>query len=195
MRVGVGVGPERSRPVGGFDAGVATPDGGVAGGVGGAGVVAADCLLLLDNCEHVLDGASALAEGLLARGEGVRVLATSREGLGVAGERIVAVRPLVAADAVRLFRARAAEHDGGFGGARSGSAVVSASDDALVLQVCERLDGLPLAVELAAARARSMSLADLAARLVKVSGCCGVSDGPPSAIRRCGRRWRGRMSC
>ena len=62
-----------------------------------------DCLLLLDNCEHVLDGASALAEGLLARGEGVRVLATSREGLGVAGERMVAVRPLAAADAVRLF--------------------------------------------------------------------------------------------
>lgn len=183
------------RPVGGFHPGVAPQTGVSQEELMVRALSLQDCLLLLDNCEHVLDGASALAEGLLARGVGVRVLATSREGLGVVGERIVAVRPLAAADAVRLFHARAADHDGGPGGARSRSEVASASDDALVLQVCERLDGLPLAVELAAPRARSMPLADLAARLGEGFRLLRVSDGPPSAIRHCEQPWRGRMSC
>ena len=107
----------------------------------------------------------------------------------------MAVRPLATADAVRLFHARAAEHDGGFGGARSRSKAASASDDALVWQVCERLDGLPLAVELAAARARSMPLADLAARLGEGFRLLRGQRRPPSAIRHCEQPWRGRMSC
>lgn len=115
------------------------------------------CLLVLDNCEHVLDVAATLAESVGERCQKVTVLTTSREGLGLPGEELVEVRPLDIADAVELFRVRAGEHHGWFEQA--------GADEALIHDLCERLDGLPLAIELAAARARSMPLADLTARL------------------------------
>jgi predicted ATPase len=105
----------------------------------------------------VLDASGALAQSVVERGPGVRVLASSREGLGVPGERILAVRSLEPGAAAELFRARVADHHGGF--------EVSDADRQIVDELCQRLDGLPLAIELAAARARSMSLADLTSRL------------------------------
>ena len=123
-------------------------------------------LLVLDNCEQVLDGVAALSARLLADCPGVRILATSREPLGVMGERLYPVQPLPvpepAADdpggpAMRLFldRAEAARPD-----------FHATHDDLLlVVQICRMLDGLPLAIELAAARLRSMTVTQLASRL------------------------------
>jgi predicted ATPase/class 3 adenylate cyclase len=113
------------------------------------------CLLVLDNCEHVLEAASELAEAVVMHCPDVRVLATSREALGVVGERLVAVRPLDPGSAVRLFRERAAQH--------GVAAPVDGGD--LVDRLCAELDGLPLAIELAAARSRSMPLPALVERL------------------------------
>ncbi|MCO8125956.1 winged helix-turn-helix domain-containing protein [Acidimicrobiia bacterium EGI L10123] len=118
-------------------------------------------LILLDNCEHVLDGAATLAEGLLTSVEGVAVVATSREPLTVDGERTFPV-PTLACDgegaaATALFLDRAA--------AAQPSFVVDAGNRKLVDQLCERLDGLPLAIELAAARLRSLSLEEIVAGL------------------------------
>jgi predicted ATPase len=114
-------------------------------------------LLVLDNCEHVLDGTSHLVEAILRGAAGVTVLATSRVRLGVAGERVWSVAPLAAPAAAELFvdRARAV---------RPSLELTGDSLDA-VAGLCARLDGLPLAVELAAARLRSMNPVDLALRL------------------------------
>ena len=114
-----------------------------------------ECLLVLDNCEHVLDATAALAHAILDRAPGVTTLATSREGLGVPGEQLVGVPPLDMADAIELFQVRVAEQQGS----------IVAGGDRLVSELCARLDGLPLAIELAAARTRSMSLVDLTGRL------------------------------
>jgi predicted ATPase/DNA-binding SARP family transcriptional activator len=128
-----------------------------------------ETVLVLDNCEHVLDGSAAVVAHVLERTRRVRVLATSREPLGVLGEHLHSVGPLFLAapddpwgriagcEAVRLFANRAAAVRPGF--------VVTAGNARLVLEVCARLDGLPLALELAAARAASIPLRDLAARL------------------------------
>lgn len=134
------------------------PEGGISAANAVVGALAGQrCLVLLDNCEHVLDAATALTRDVLRRCPMVTVLATSREGLGLREERLVNVRPLGTADAVRLFRDRIADH--------SDAAVGSAADDAVLAAICERLDGLPLAIELAAARARSIPLPELAERL------------------------------
>lgn len=117
-------------------------------------------LVVLDNCEHVLDGAAVLVERVVARTKGPVVLATSRERLAVAGERLWAVEPLsigaASGPAVELFveRARAAgvELDDG-----------RSLDD--VAALCARLDGLPLSIELAAAHVRSLGVRDLARSL------------------------------
>ncbi|WP_084961272.1 BTAD domain-containing putative transcriptional regulator [Thermoactinospora rubra] len=124
-------------------------------------------LLVLDNCEHVIGAAAELADLLLAACPGLRVLATSREALGITGEAIHPVAPLrlpppgapdpLDFPAVRLFADRAAAVVPGF--------AVDAATAPLVTQVCRALDGLPLAIELAAARLRTLSLAELAARL------------------------------
>jgi predicted ATPase/DNA-binding SARP family transcriptional activator len=111
-------------------------------------------LIILDNCEHVLDAAATLAARLLYAGPDVRVLATSREALGVTGEQRWVIPPLSPADASALFAARAS--DGG---------MADAGDSPLVTEICDRLDGLPLAVELAAARTRTLSLDDISTRL------------------------------
>ncbi len=112
-------------------------------------------LLVLDNCEHVVDAAAALADDLLATIPGLTVLTTSRVPLLLPGEAVVAPQPLppaTAASALFVDRATAA---------RPGAAL----DAALVERVCARLDGLPLAIELAAARLRSMTLPELDTRL------------------------------
>ncbi|WP_028923680.1 BTAD domain-containing putative transcriptional regulator [Pseudonocardia acaciae] len=123
-------------------------------------------LLLLDNCEQVVEPAAELVATLLRRTREPRVLATSREPLGLRGE---IVRPVPALDlpadaddaegspAVRLFVARATATAPGFR--------LSRENAALVAGVCRQLDGLPLALELAAARVRTLGLAELAARL------------------------------
>jgi predicted ATPase/class 3 adenylate cyclase len=114
------------------------------------------CVLVLDNCEHVTTGARALVGALLDGCPAVAVLATSREGLAVQGERLVAVAPLEVAAAVELFAERATAVDQAFDLDAHRSSVE---------EVCARLDGVPLAVELAAARVRSLSPDDLARRL------------------------------
>jgi predicted ATPase/class 3 adenylate cyclase len=126
-------------------------------------------LLVLDNCEHLLDPVARMVEVVAQQCPGVTLLATSREGLALAGEQIVAVPSLSVPesgtapdalsdfDAVRLFLDRA--HD-----AKSEFALTP--DNALaVAQLCRRLDGIPLAIELAAARVRSFSPEDLVGRL------------------------------
>jgi predicted ATPase/DNA-binding SARP family transcriptional activator len=114
-------------------------------------------LLLLDNCEHVVEPAARLAETLLRGAPGVRVLATSQEPLGIAGERLWTVEPLGEPDALRLFAARAADASPGF----------ALTDDNVpaVASICRRLDGIPLAVELAATRIRALGVEQLARRL------------------------------
>jgi predicted ATPase/class 3 adenylate cyclase len=128
-----------------------------------------ELLLVLDNCEHLLQPVGQLVARVLQSCPRVQVLATSREGLGVAGEWILAVRSLGIADAgagldavrsceaVRLFsdRARAVKAD----------FVVDSSNAEAVAQVCRRLDGIPLAIELAASRTTALSAGELARRL------------------------------
>ncbi|GAB3984967.1 BTAD domain-containing putative transcriptional regulator [Actinoallomurus acanthiterrae] len=119
-------------------------------------------LLLLDNCEHLVDAAAELAERLLAAAPEVRILATSREPLAIAGESLFPVAPLGLpepgtdpreAPAVSLFADRAAAVRPGF----------AVTDD--VVRVCRELDGIPLAIELAAARLRSLTADQLAERI------------------------------
>ncbi|MEU6757335.1 BTAD domain-containing putative transcriptional regulator [Streptomyces sp. NPDC046685] len=113
-------------------------------------------LLVLDNCEHVVGAAAELAERLLTHCPGVRILATSREPLGVPGERVRPVEPLPSAHAHRLFADRGAAARAGF--------TVDQDPDA-VAEICARLDGLPLAIELAAARLRLLTPRQIADRL------------------------------
>ncbi|MFE1415172.1 BTAD domain-containing putative transcriptional regulator [Streptomyces sp. NPDC058746] len=111
-------------------------------------------LLVLDNCEHVVDEVAALAARLLAACPRLRVLATSREPLGIIGESIRQVRPLDGDAAVRLFTDRARAVRRGF-----------TADPLVVRRICAALDDLPLAIELAAARIRTLDVEDLAGRL------------------------------
>nr|WP_206324639.1 MULTISPECIES: BTAD domain-containing putative transcriptional regulator [unclassified Streptomyces] len=113
-------------------------------------------LLLLDNCEHLVDAAARLAETVLAGCPGVRVLATSREPLGVPGERLRPLGPLPEETALRLLAERGAA-------ARPGFDV--AGDPEAAAEIVRRLDGLPLAIELAAARLRLLSPRQIADRL------------------------------
>ncbi|MEA2192655.1 MAG: hypothetical protein QOI73_2776, partial [Solirubrobacteraceae bacterium] len=128
-----------------------------------------DTLLVIDNCEHVVADAATLVDRLLARCARLRVLATSREPLGIDGEHLAVVAPLglpaegldpraaLEHPAVQLFADRAAAASAGF---RVDEQTVTA-----VIEICRRLDGLPLAIELAAARLRSLPVAQIAARL------------------------------
>ncbi len=114
-------------------------------------------LIVLDNCEHLLDEVALLLKTVLSGCTQVHVLATSREPLGLAGERVHRVPSLdVAADAVTLFCERATEADSSF--------VFDGHEDVLRM-ICARLDGIPLAIELAAARMRSLSPEELLERL------------------------------
>ena len=114
-------------------------------------------LVVLDNCEHVIAEAASLAEALVGAVPGLRLVATSREPLAVPGEVLVAVRTLATPAATELFVDRARAVRPGFSADGRTRAVVN--------DICRRLDGLPLAVELAAARLRSLTVATLAERL------------------------------
>ena len=128
-----------------------------------------DAVLVLDNCEHVIEAAAQLAEYLLGECPRLRILATSREPLALTGEALWPVEPLtlpaegatpaeaMSCASVRLLADRAAAVRPGF------SVDESTVDD--VVRICRALDGMPLAVELAAARLRSMTVSQLAARL------------------------------
>ncbi|MEE1821466.1 BTAD domain-containing putative transcriptional regulator [Streptomyces sp. BE20] len=118
---------------------------------------ARDLLLVLDGCEHLVDQAADLTAHLLRHAPGLRVLATSQEPLALDGESLHLVRPLAESDAIALFtaRARAAAPDFALG---------PATADA-VAAICARLDGIPLALELAAARVRALGVHSIAARL------------------------------
>ncbi|MDT5365670.1 MAG: hypothetical protein QOC62_101 [Mycobacterium sp.] len=111
-------------------------------------------LLVLDNCEHLLDSCGELAVALLGRCAQVTILATSREPIGISGEITWRVPSLAVEDeAVELFTDRAERARPGFR--------VTGDDAALVREICRRLDGMPLAIELAAARVRALSLAQI----------------------------------
>ena len=126
-------------------------------------------LILLDNCEHVLDAAATVVHTLLEHCPGVDVLATSREALGVPGEHIyrvpslavpppeVSVDELPQFEAVHLFTDRGAQNLTGFSVTRDNAASVAS--------ICRRLDGIPLALELAASALRSVSPVEIATRL------------------------------
>ncbi|MEV4807072.1 BTAD domain-containing putative transcriptional regulator [Nonomuraea sp. NPDC049421] len=126
-----------------------------------------ELLLILDNCEHLVTETAELTDHLLAACPRLRVLATSREALGITGESVLPVTPLrlppPEADdpldypAVRLFADRAAAVRPGF--------AVDEDNRAHVVRICHALDGLPLAIELAAARLRTLPVAEVAARL------------------------------
>jgi predicted ATPase/DNA-binding CsgD family transcriptional regulator len=128
-------------------------------------------LLVLDNCEHVLDAAAHLVDEILRAAPNIRVIATTREPLQVGGEHVVPITPLQVPaedgtemlarvrqnDAVVLFTERAA--------AASGAFDLTDSNQAAVVGVCRRLDGLPLAIELAAVRTRVLSVEEILDRL------------------------------
>ena len=114
-------------------------------------------VVVFDNCEHVIGQAAALAEALTGAVPGLRLVATSREPLGVPGEVLVPVGPLARPAAVELFADRARAVRPGF--------TADGHTRPVIDDICRRLDSLPLAVELAAARLRSLTLATLAERL------------------------------
>lgn len=127
-----------------------------------------ECLIVLDNCEHVLDIAADLTEAILRGCEQVRVLATSREGLGIAGEQLRPIRSLpvpgtttataaLSTDATTLFAERAA--------AVAPTFRIDETNAPAVVEICRRLDGIPLAIELAAARVASLQPTEIAALL------------------------------
>ncbi|WP_344589066.1 AfsR/SARP family transcriptional regulator [Actinomadura vinacea] len=134
-----------------------------------AALAAKRLLLVLDNCEHLLDAAARIADRVLASCPGVRVLATSREPLGITGETLWPVEPLepppdgagvtgaMANPAVRLLADRAA--------AASPRFAVTPANVASIVRICRALDGMPLAIELAAVRLRAMTPAQLADRI------------------------------
>ncbi|MGZ6961079.1 MAG: adenylate/guanylate cyclase domain-containing protein, partial [Ilumatobacteraceae bacterium] len=129
-----------------------------------------ELLLVLDNCEHLINDVARFAADILRSCGKVAILTTSREPLQIDGEHLYRVPPLTVpprgsnkddevydSEAAQLFLERARQHDRDFG--------LRAGEVPLIAQVCQRLDGIPLAMELAAARLRTMSLADLHQRL------------------------------
>ena len=135
------------------------------------GLASQQALIVLDNCEHLIGACAKVADAILRYCSEIRLLATSREPLGIAGETIYRVPSmslpgedddtgevdLYGSDAVALFAERAAAQGVGF--------VLDRASAPLVAQICRRLDGMPLAIELAASRLRALSLADLNDRL------------------------------
>ncbi|MCW2957946.1 MAG: transcriptional activator domain, partial [Solirubrobacterales bacterium] len=113
-------------------------------------------VVILDNCEHVVDAAAALSVALLDAAPALRILGTSQVPLDVDGEAVFEVAPLALGEAVELFARRAAAR-------RRGLAFGAADDD--VRALCRALDGLPLAIELAAARTRTLSIEEISRRL------------------------------
>ncbi len=114
-------------------------------------------VLVLDSCEHLVDAAAGVAEELLRACPGLTIMATSREALGVPAETAWLVPPLSDEEAVELFVAR--------GRSVLPSFEMTEQNAALLREICQRLDGIPLAIELAAARVRVLSLEQIAERL------------------------------
>ena len=112
-------------------------------------------LLVLDNCEHLLDPVHAVVDKMLASATRLRILATSRSPLRVIGEQTVSIAPLDVSAAVELYEARS----------RAVGVEIAASERPIVEEICRQLDGIPLAVELAAASSRVLAPADLRAQL------------------------------
>jgi predicted ATPase len=147
-----------------------------------------EMLLVLDNCEHVLGASARLVSEVIKAAPGVRVIATTREPLSVAGEHMVPVPPLALPaahaneplsqlrqnEAVMLFTVRAA--------AASGTFELAASNQAAVIDLCRRLDGLPLAIELAAVRTRVLTAEQILDRLTDRFGL--LTQGGRAALPR-----------
>jgi predicted ATPase/DNA-binding NarL/FixJ family response regulator len=114
-------------------------------------------LLVFDNCEHLAAEVASMVEAFLRVAPRLHVLITSRVQLGVAGERTWNVPPLIEAEANTLFAERAGNAQEGF--------TVTPQNSAAIVEICRRLDGLPLAIELAAARLKTISVDEIAARL------------------------------
>jgi predicted ATPase/DNA-binding SARP family transcriptional activator len=147
-----------------------------------------ELLLVLDNCEHLLDACAELVDALLNGCSGLRILATSRESLDIAGEITFRVPPLslpalghvasaeelIAYEAVQLFVERARAHRPGF--------TISERNVQAVSSICSQLDGLPLAIELAAARTRALAVEDIDARLDRRFQL--LTGGPRTALPR-----------
>lgn len=141
-------------------------------------------LLVLDNCEHVVEGAAPLVRAVIEGCPHVHVLATSREALGIAGERLVPVGPLDPEGAgAELFAERAAA---------AAPAFDASSSPREVVEICRRLDGVPLAIELAAARIRSLTPAELLERLddaLRLLGGLGRPQTPHHRTLRATIAW------
>ena len=145
-------------------------------------------LLVLDNCEHLVEACAALVHRLLQACSELRILTTSREALGLAGETVwrvpslsvpdevaaLTVPELLRHEAIRLFVERAAAASVGF--------TLTPENAGTVVQICKRLDGLPLALELAATRIRFLTVAEIADRLDH--GFRMLTGGNRSALRR-----------
>jgi len=114
-------------------------------------------LLILDNCEHLVEGVAAIVARLLEACPSVRIVVTSREPLGLLGEAVFPVPPLSDGEAIRLFEDRARLVRPGF--------ALDAESREDVARICRCLDGIPLAIELAAARARHLSPREMASRI------------------------------
>ena len=132
------------------------------GGPGGeeallSGFKASSAVVILDNCEHVIDAAAALAVRLLDAAPGLRILCTSQVPLDIDGEVVFELAPLALSDAVELFTRRAT--------AQRREPSARELDEGGVLDLCRSLDGLPLAIELAAARTRTLSVEEITRRL------------------------------
>ena len=148
-------------------------------------------LLVVDNCEHVLDEIAKQIDALLNACPNIRIVATSREALDVDGEKALRVPPMgvESADgrpaAALLFLERVTES----------GAQVDPADDGVIVEICRRLDGLPLAIELAAARTGVLSPAQILERL-DVSPCLPAGGAAPGVdSRRWRRRSRGATTC
>src|ERR1700726_725171 len=147
-----------------------------------------ELLLVVDNCEHLLGAAAQVVTDMMRAAPGVRVIATSREPLSVPGEHVVPVPPLELPapqqgeplsrlrqnEAVMLFTERAA--------AASGTFELTASNQAAVVDLCRRLDGLPLAIELAAVRTRVLTVEQILDRLTDRFGL--LTGGSRAALPR-----------
>ncbi|MFB9831061.1 ATP-binding protein [Actinoallomurus acaciae] len=150
-------------------------------------------LLLLDGCEHVTEACAELADRLLKTAPGVRVLATSRQALGISGEHVLAVPPLSTPDldapvsaealneseAVRLFMERAKASAADF--------AITDRNRQTVARLCQWLDGIPLAIELAAVRLRSLSVEQILERLDDrfrlLTGACHIAPPHQQTLR------------
>jgi predicted ATPase/DNA-binding CsgD family transcriptional regulator len=149
-----------------------------------------EILVVLDTCEHIVDACAKLAKMLLEAAPGLRILATSREPLGLAGEHALLIAPLEvpaewsaaagegASDAIALFADRARAAMEGF--------ALTSENAAAVVQLCRRLDGIPLALELAAVRVRSMPAEEILARLddrFRILGTARTNTGRHRTLR------------